>query len=244
MLATPVAQAGPARRLALGGAVVETLAEVRMERSMGLTAEPLHQGKAGRLMRAARLLTLGGAAGSLLAGRSRVVAAASGVALLAGSLCTRLGVFEAGQQSARDPRYTVVPQRERVDRGERVRARGVTSAPWRLLPPRPVNGSRPSQIAHEIAANDRTRAPGDGARRRAGQGSARRAAKSPGAVRLAGRRRAPARCGSPLRRGPEGRAGQPTLIMPFGSSTNLRGRALVEVLVALRAPGRAGSASR
>ena len=73
-------------------------------------------------MRAARVLTIGGAAGSLLAGRSRVAAVASGVALLAGSLCTRLGVFEAGQASARDPRYTVVPQRERVDRGERVRA--------------------------------------------------------------------------------------------------------------------------
>ncbi|MPV87480.1 NrfD/PsrC family molybdoenzyme membrane anchor subunit [Georgenia ruanii] len=122
MVSAPVAQAGPARRLALGGALVEQLAERQMERSMGITAEPLHQGKAGRLMRAARVLTLGGAAGSLLAGRSRVAAVASGVALLAGSLCTRLGVFEAGQQSARDPRYTVVPQRERVDRGEPVRA--------------------------------------------------------------------------------------------------------------------------
>jgi hypothetical protein len=40
---------------------------------------------------------------------------------MAGSLCTRLGVFEAGMQSARDPKYTVVPQRERVDRGEPVR---------------------------------------------------------------------------------------------------------------------------
>ncbi|KAE8762918.1 polysulfide reductase [Georgenia thermotolerans] len=122
MVSAPVGQAGPARRLALGGALVEQLAEAQMERSMGITAEPLHQGKAGRLMRAARVLTLGGAAGSLLAGRSRVAAVASGVALLAGSLCTRLGVFEAGQASARDPRYTVVPQRERLDRGEPVRA--------------------------------------------------------------------------------------------------------------------------
>ena len=44
-----------------------------------------------------------------------------GAALLAGSACTRFGVFEAGQESARDPKYTVVPQRERVDRGEPVR---------------------------------------------------------------------------------------------------------------------------
>ena len=39
----------------------------------------------------------------------------SGLALLAGSACTRFGVFEAGQQSARDPKYTVVPQRERLE---------------------------------------------------------------------------------------------------------------------------------
>jgi hypothetical protein len=87
--------------------------EHRMEQSMGITAEPLHQGKAGRLMGAARALTLAGAAGSLLAGRSRTMGVLSGAALLAGSVCTRFGVFEAGQASAKDPKYTVVPQRER-----------------------------------------------------------------------------------------------------------------------------------
>ncbi len=121
MLSSPIAQAGPARRLAIGGALVELLAERRMEQSMGLTAEPLHLGKAGRLMKAAKALTIGGAVGSLLAGRSRAVAVVSGAALMAGSACTRFGIFEAGQESARDPRYTVVPQRERVDRGEAVR---------------------------------------------------------------------------------------------------------------------------
>jgi formate-dependent nitrite reductase membrane component NrfD len=120
---TPVAQTGPARRLALGAAAVELLMERRMEHSMGMTAEPLHTGKAGRLMRAATALTAGGAVGSLLAGRNRAVAVVSGAALMAGSLCTRLGIFEAGQESARDPKYTVVPQRERLDRGEPVRAR-------------------------------------------------------------------------------------------------------------------------
>ncbi len=123
MLISPVAQAGPARRLALGGAVVELVAERRMERSMGITAEPLRLAKAGRLRRAARALTIGGALGSLLAGRNRALAAASGLGLLAGSVCTRFAIFEAGQQSARDPKYTIVPQRERVDRGEAVRHR-------------------------------------------------------------------------------------------------------------------------
>lgn len=121
MLGAPISQAGPARRMALGGAAVELLAERRMEQTMGLTAEPLHQGKAGRLMRAARVVTAVGALGSLAAGRSRLVAVASGAALLAGSACTRFGIFEAGQESARDPKYTVVPQRERVDRGVPVR---------------------------------------------------------------------------------------------------------------------------
>lgn len=114
MIGSPVAQNLPARRMALGGAVVELAMEKRMERSMGLTAEPLHQGRAGTLMKAAMALTVGGAAGTLLAGRSRTVAVLSGAALMAGSACTRFGVFEAGQASARDPRYTVVPQRERM----------------------------------------------------------------------------------------------------------------------------------
>lgn len=124
MLSAPVDQAGPARRLAVTGAVAELVMERQMERSMGISAEPLHHGKAGRLMKAAKVLTAAGAAGSLLAGRSRALAVVSGAALLAGSACTRFGVFEAGQASARDPRYTVVPQRERLERGEPVRYEG------------------------------------------------------------------------------------------------------------------------
>jgi formate-dependent nitrite reductase membrane component NrfD len=115
MICSPVDQSLPARRMALGGAVVELVMEKQMERSMGLTVEPLHQGKAGRLIKAATMLTVGGAAGAVLAGRSRAVAAVSGAALMAGSACTRFAIFEAGQASARDPRYTVVPQRERLE---------------------------------------------------------------------------------------------------------------------------------
>ncbi len=108
-------QAGPARRLALAGAVTDLVVEHRMGASMGLSAQALRTGRAGRLMRAARVLTAVGAAGTLLARRSRWTALVSGSALVAGSVCTRFGVFEAGQASARDPRYTVVPQRERVN---------------------------------------------------------------------------------------------------------------------------------
>jgi hypothetical protein len=46
--------------------------------------------------------------------RSRVLSAVAGATYVAASLTTRFGIFEAGLESARDPKYTVVPQRERV----------------------------------------------------------------------------------------------------------------------------------
>jgi formate-dependent nitrite reductase membrane component NrfD len=116
-------EAAPARRLAVAGATLELLAEHRMEQSMGLAAQALHEGKAGSLTRASKALT---ASGALLAGvlgrRSRFASIVAGGALLAGSACTRFAIFEAGQESARDPKYTIVPQRERVNRGAAVRA--------------------------------------------------------------------------------------------------------------------------
>jgi formate-dependent nitrite reductase membrane component NrfD len=119
MLAAPVREAGPARRLAVGGALLELAVEHRMEAVMGLTAEPLHEGHAGQLMRASKLLTAVGAVGAAtVARRSRVGAVVSGAALMAGSACLRFGVFDAGQESARDPKYTVVPQRRRITSGE------------------------------------------------------------------------------------------------------------------------------
>ena len=116
MLLAPLTESGPARRLAIGGAVLDLVAVDRMEKRMGLTAEPLHEGTPGRYMRAAKALTTVGAIGALLGGRrSRTVAGLSGAALMAGSWCLRFGVFEAGQESAKDPKYTVVPQRARVE---------------------------------------------------------------------------------------------------------------------------------
>ena len=84
---------------------------------MGLSAETLHSGTPGKLMKASAALTAAGALGTALLGRrSRIAAAVSGLALMAGSACTRFGVFEAGQHSAKDPKYTIVPQRERANR--------------------------------------------------------------------------------------------------------------------------------
>ncbi len=123
LVTSPTSQTGPARGLAVVGAAVELAATERMERSMHhVVAEPLREGRAGALMRASKVLTVGGALGAAVFGRHRGAAALSGLALLAGSACTRFGVFEAGLASAKDPRYTVTPQRERL---ERRRADGV-----------------------------------------------------------------------------------------------------------------------
>ena len=125
MLAAPVNEAGPARRMAIAGAVAELAIERRMERSMGLSAETLHHGTPGKLMKASAALTAAGALGTALLGRrSRLAAAVSGLALMAGSACTRFGVFEAGQHSAKDPKYTIVPQRERANRRAAARQNG------------------------------------------------------------------------------------------------------------------------
>jgi formate-dependent nitrite reductase membrane component NrfD len=125
LLTVPSRQNGPARRLAAVSAVVETLAFERMQEKLGPTlSEPLRTGKAARLLRASKVLTIAGAVGAVTVGRTRVGAALSGLALMAGSACTRFGVFEAGMTSAIDPKYTVEPQRERL---EARRAKGIVN---------------------------------------------------------------------------------------------------------------------
>ncbi|WP_225826196.1 NrfD/PsrC family molybdoenzyme membrane anchor subunit [Streptomyces naphthomycinicus] len=114
LAAAPAAQAGPARRLAVLGAALELGAFRVMKRRMGLVAEPFEQGRPRLLLRAAELLTTGGAALALLRGRDRRPALAAGAALLTGSAALRFGVFHAGVASAEDPAYTVAPQRERL----------------------------------------------------------------------------------------------------------------------------------
>lgn len=115
MITTPVVEAGPARRLAILGVLGDLTAMTLMERRMDpIAAEPLHQGRPGRLLRWAQRLLIAGGVGTLLGGRHRGVAAASGLALLAGSALTRFGIFEAGIESAKDPRYTIEPQKRRL----------------------------------------------------------------------------------------------------------------------------------
>lgn len=111
-------ETGPARHAAAAGAAVELAAEHLLERRLGTIAEPYRTGRAGALMRAAKILTGAGALAAVTAAaRSRTAAVGGGLALLAGSALTRFAVFEAGLASADDPKYTVEPQRARADAG-------------------------------------------------------------------------------------------------------------------------------
>jgi hypothetical protein len=122
LLAAPPGKTTPARRLALAGAAIELAASRSIETRLGLLSEPYRQGRAGRLLRTGRNLTLMGALGALLGGRSRVVSALSGAALLAAAAATRFGIYEGGVASMKDPRYTVLPQRQRLDQERPARA--------------------------------------------------------------------------------------------------------------------------
>jgi hypothetical protein len=127
MAISPIEEAGPSRKMAVAGAAVELAAMHRVETEFGIVSEPYHEGKAGKLLRAAKSCTAAGAALTVVAGRRRAGAVAAGALLAAGSLLTRFGVFEAGMASAKDPKYTVVPQRERLaarEAGQQVASNG------------------------------------------------------------------------------------------------------------------------
>lgn len=114
---TSVEDAGPARRLAVGGALAEITAVEVMKRRLGdLLAEPYEQDEAGRYDKLATAATgLGTVAMGLFGRKRRSAAMAGGALILAGAALERWSIFKAGFHSARDPRYTVIPQRERKD---------------------------------------------------------------------------------------------------------------------------------
>jgi formate-dependent nitrite reductase membrane component NrfD len=124
MVTTPVAETAPARRLAVLGVIGDLVATQVMDRRMDpVVAETLHDGRPGKMLRLSEALAVAGGIGTVLGGRRRGVAAASGLALLAASALTRFGIFEAGIRSAKDPRYTIEPQKRRLAAR---RAAGVT----------------------------------------------------------------------------------------------------------------------
>ncbi|TDQ00991.1 NrfD/PsrC family molybdoenzyme membrane anchor subunit [Labedaea rhizosphaerae] len=114
LVAAPVASTRPVVRVGLLGAAMETAALTTVERSLGVVSEPYHSGRPGTLLKAAKVLTATGAGLSLFGRRSRVAAVAAGAAYLAAGICTRFGVYHAGVESTKDPKYVVTPQRERL----------------------------------------------------------------------------------------------------------------------------------
>lgn len=125
MALAPPAHAAPVRRLALLGVGTELVAMHRLEQHLEELDidEPLSSGEGSGKLRLAKALVVAGGIGTMLAGRSRVAAIASGAALAAASALTRFGIVEAGIESAKDPKYTVRVQRAHL---EERRAAGVT----------------------------------------------------------------------------------------------------------------------
>jgi hypothetical protein len=127
MVFTPLSQAGPARRMAIAGAALEIVAAERLVDRLGMVGEPYRQGRSGKLIATARTMTAVAAGATLLLGRrSRTVSVLAGATCVVASALTRFGIFEAGLASARDPKYVVVPQRERLER-QATEARKVTA---------------------------------------------------------------------------------------------------------------------
>jgi len=114
LVAAPAAENAPARNLAVLGVVTELAGSEVIKRRIGMVAEPYRSGRGGRYLRAGQVLSVLGIAGSVLARRNKLVSKLSGAAFLAASASTRWGIFHAGLASAADPRYTVIPQRERL----------------------------------------------------------------------------------------------------------------------------------
>jgi Polysulphide reductase, NrfD len=100
-----------ARRLALIGAAVESAAGFGLEQMPSPIGDPYRIGDAGRLLKLARGLTIGGAAAALAARRSRVAAGLSAALLTGGGIAAKVAVLRAGAESARDPKYVIAQQR-------------------------------------------------------------------------------------------------------------------------------------
>ncbi len=113
LIAAPTAEAGPARTLAVLATALEAGASHRLESQPQIERRSYRTGRPATLLKAAKALGAAGAIGAVAGRRSRVVSGLAGASLLAGSLLTRLGIYEAGVASSQDPEETVVGQRSR-----------------------------------------------------------------------------------------------------------------------------------
>jgi len=114
VLFTPPGAAAPARRAAVVGSALELGIVQAMELRLGFVGEVYKHGEAGKYAKLSKRLVAAGAGLLALGGRRSRTAAVTGAGLiLAGELALRWSIYKAGFQSARDPKYTVVPQKAR-----------------------------------------------------------------------------------------------------------------------------------
>ena len=123
LAASPLAENGPARSAAVAGTALENAAsQGRWNAGSVWWPRSTAKGRGGRWMRAAEALSRRALPVPRCSeGAAAPRPASSGLALLAASACTRFGVFHAGMASSKDPKYTVVPQRERLPEREGTR---------------------------------------------------------------------------------------------------------------------------
>ncbi|PSK64081.1 hypothetical protein B0E53_03986 [Micromonospora sp. MH33] len=114
--ASPVGEAAPARLAGIAGSVAAQFVDRAVHRRLGMVAEPLSEGRPGRLLRASHWCARAGIALLTVSAvrRSRALDVLGGVALVAESALTKFGYFYAGTASAADPKYTVLAQRDRA----------------------------------------------------------------------------------------------------------------------------------
>jgi hypothetical protein len=114
MMFAPGEEAGPARTMAAAGAAIELTAMHKVENDHGIVSEPFHEGRPGMFMRAAKRCTATGAGLTVVAGRfpagGHCVRNASGSRVAAHPV----GCLRGRHRSTKDPKYVVVPQRERL----------------------------------------------------------------------------------------------------------------------------------
>jgi Ni/Fe-hydrogenase subunit HybB-like protein len=103
LVLAPGDESGPARRLALAGALGELATSEAMKRGLGEVAEVYGQGRAHAFSVLSQRLTVTGAALVALGGRR--LRRVGGALLAGGAAAERFAVFHAGVQSTDDPRY-------------------------------------------------------------------------------------------------------------------------------------------
>jgi formate-dependent nitrite reductase membrane component NrfD len=107
-------EAGPARRLAMIGAITEAVSMEYSKKKLGKLAEPYSTGAAGQLEKAT-MAAAGSGALLILASElkgSRKLGVLGSALTLIGSMTGRWMVYKAGFQSAAAPQYTIESQRQ------------------------------------------------------------------------------------------------------------------------------------